>query len=474
MANRSVLARDQLTGKVVHISDVEEGYEHAICDACESRLEAANYFRSTRKVAFYFRHRSGGEGCSSMTMLHEYAQQIVRDRGVIQLPDFEASVYPRNPKNNVEPLEFNRTGYLANLLNPSLEKSYPTERKLIADVHGVEPEVGDLYVEIRVHNKVNEEKQAALRKAGLDVIQVDLRSLVDQPGLTKEKIQEAVVFSATREWISQRRFENDLLSVRQQMRELELQLASERRSTRLVQEEKGLKKKDWRRRHSAELGLIEAYADLENRRLALNQFWKWCQDPQKPENTVYRKLTGRYGEVPPLLNIPVRGELAFKAHRIYWQTLIFEGVILKIYDDQMRKIAQHKRKNKRFYYGDEIAWLSDMPSIYPADIYKFLLRSGVPLTTLASTFEEFSEEEPLVEKYGSRPDSLQFVTVKEYRLLPKPVPTIRRYLKVLSHIGILSASNDTFFIPFQSRPSVAQSVPNYDELAREGFSEYGW
>jgi len=48
-----------------------------------------------------------------MTMLHEYAQQIVRDRGAIQLPDFEASVYPRNPKNNIEPLEVNRTGYLA-------------------------------------------------------------------------------------------------------------------------------------------------------------------------------------------------------------------------------------------------------------------------------------------------------------------------------------------------------------------------
>jgi len=367
MANRSVLARDQVTGQIVHISDVEEGYEHAICGACKSRLTAANHYRSTRKVAFYFRHRGSGEGCSSMTMLHEYAQQIVRDRGAIQLPDFEASVYPRNPKNNIEPLEVIRTGYLANLLTPSLEKTYPTERKLIADVHGVEPEVGDLYVEIRVHNKVNDEKQVALRKAGLDVIQVDLRSLVDQPGLTKEQIQEAVVFSAPREWISQRRFENDLLSIRQQMQKLELQLASERGSARLVQEEKGLKKKDWRRRHSSELGLLEAYADLENRRLALNQFWKWCQDPKKPENTVYRKLTGRHGQVPPIVNIPVKGELAFKAHRTYWQTLIFEGVILKIYDDQMRKIAQQKRKNKRFYYGDEIAWLSDMPS-YSATI----------------------------------------------------------------------------------------------------------
>jgi hypothetical protein len=151
------------------------------------------------------------------------------------------------------------------------------------------------------------------------------------------------------------------------MQKLELQLASERGSARLVQEEKGLKKKDWRRRHSSELGLLEAYADLENRRLALNQFWKWCQDPKKPENTVYRKLTGRHGQVPPIVNIPVKGELAFKAHRTYWQTLIFEGVILKIYDDQMRKIAQQKRKNKRFYYGDEIAWLSDMPS-YSATI----------------------------------------------------------------------------------------------------------
>jgi hypothetical protein len=473
MANMSVLARDQLTGQIVHISDVEEGYEHAICDACKSKLDAANHYRSTRKVAFYFRHRSGGGGCSSMTMLHEYAQQIVRDQGAIQLPDFEACVYPRNPKNDLEPLEFYRKGYLANLLSPSLEKTYPTERKFIADVHGAEPEAGDLYVEIRVHNEVNDEKQAALRNAGLDVIQVDLRSLVDQQGLTKEQIQETVIFSAPREWISQRRFENDLLSIRKQMHELELPLASERGSARLIQEEKGLKKKDWRRRHSSELGLIEAYAEFENRRLALNKFWEWCQDPKKPEYTVYRGLTGHYGKVPPIVNIPVKGELAFRAHRTYWQTLIFEGVILKIYDDQMRKIAQHKRKNRRFYYGDEIAWLSDMPSISPTDIYKFLMKRGVPLTTLARTFEEFTEGEPLAEKYGSRPESLRFVTVKEYSILPKPVPAIRRYLKVLSQIGVLSASNDTFFIPFQSRPETEQSVPNYEELAREGFAEYG-
>lgn len=473
MTNMSVLARDQLTGQIVHISDVEEGYEHAICDACKSKLDAANHYRSTRKVAFYFRHSKGGGGCSSMTMLHEYAQQIVRDHGAIQLPEFEACVFPRNPKNNIEPVEFNRKGYLANLLNPSLEKFYPTSRKLIADVHGAEPEFGDLYVEVRVHNEVNDEKQTALRKAGLDVIQVDLRSLVDQPGLTKEQIQEAVVFSAPREWISQRRFESDLLSIRKQMRELELKLASQRSSARLVQEENGLKKKDWRRKHRLELGLLEAYADLENRRFALNQFWKWCQDPKKPENTVYQRLTGRYGKVPPIVNIPVKGELAFKAHRTYWQTLIFEGVILKIYDDQMRKIAQHKRTNKRFYYGDEIAWLSDMPSISPTDIYKFLMKRGVPLTTLARTFEEFANGEPLAEKYGSRPDSLRFVTVKEYSMLPKPVPAIRRYLKALSQIGILSASNDTFFIPFQSRPETEQSVPNYEDLAWEGLAEYG-
>lgn len=323
----SVLARDLRTGKIVHISDVEDGYEHAICDVCKSRLVSSNHNRKVRRVACYFRHQSGNGGCSSMTMLHQFAQQVVYNHGAIFLPDFSATILPKNSRNGIAPFGFYQKGHLAHLSNTSLEKTYPTKKKLIADVYGNEDMVGDLYIEIRVHNEVHHEKASALNKADLDVIQIDLRTLVDKPGLTKEQIKEAVLFSSPREWLSQRRFEHEIRALREEMSALEDDRTVIRRKARASQEEKGKRKKEWRAKHEAELGLLEAYTNIGNRKRVLDQFWRWCAILERPENQTYQKLRQQCGEIPQIVNIPVKGELAFKVHRMHWQTLIFEGVM---------------------------------------------------------------------------------------------------------------------------------------------------
>ncbi|UZD64059.1 hypothetical protein [Marinobacter sp. AN1] len=407
-----------------------------------------------------------------MTMLHAYAQQVVRDHGFIQLPNFHTTVSPQNAKSANESLPVQRPGYLAALKDTSLERGYPTRPRLIADVHGIEPGVGSLYVEIRVHHEVDDSKIAALKNAGLDVIEVDLRSLVDQPGLTKEQIVEAVVSSAGREWISQQRFERDIRAAREKMQRLEEADAQERRLARAAQEACGATKKQWRAEHQHELGLISAYAELENRKRALDKLWDWCHHPRRTENRVFTRLIDQFGEVPQAVNLPVRGELAFKVHRLYWQTLIFEGVILRIFDNQVKRIAQYKRKNRRFFYGEEIAWLSDTPQISPVGVYEFLKQQEVRLTDVANTFEQLAGGEPLAENHSTRPASIRHVTVKEYAILPKPVPTIRRYLKALAGAGILSVSNDTFFIPYQRRPSVDTPITDFEKLAQAGLMQY--
>lgn len=472
MARRSVLAKDVITDRIVHISEVPVGYQHAICPDCKAQMTSSNYNQDSRKVACYFKHASGGKGCSSMTVLHEFAQQILRDHGLVRLPDFNHSVYPKNPKNHLPPLEVNREGYQAYLSKPSLEKPYPTERVLKADVHGVEPDVGDLFVEIWVHHEVDKAKKAALETAHLDVIQIDLRNLVDEPDLTKEQIEEAVIDTAPREWVSQRRFDDEIRDISEQMAAQEKELADERRSKRDQQENRGRKKKEWRTRHASELGLIEAYSDPNNRNMVLDKLWSRCREIGKPENQVYQSLLDEFGDIPSIVNIPVKGELAFKVHRIYWQQTIFTEVIQKLYDEQIRKINRLKRTNRQFYYGEEIAWLSDQPAITPIGIYNFLKRKGIPLTKVASTFEILADGEALAESYGSRPEELKYVTVKEYQTLPKPVPAVRRYLNALANVGILSPSGDVYSLVYHARPRIDQRVPDYSLLCEEGLSQY--
>lgn len=472
MARRSVFAKDVITDRIVHISEVPVGYQHAICSDCKAQMTSSNYNQDSRKVACYFKHASGGKGCSSMTMLHEFAQQILRDRGLVRLPDFNHSVYPKNPKNHLPPLEVNREGYQAYLSKPSLEKPYPTERGLKADVHGMEPDVGDLFVEIWVHHEVDKAKKAVLETAHLDVIQIDLRDLVDEPDLTKEQIEEAVIHTARREWVSQRRFDEEIRDISDQMAAQERELAAERRSKRDQQEDRGSKKKEWRRRHASELGLIEAFSDLNNRTSVLDQFWNRCHMFGNPENQVYRCLLDDFGEIPPIVNLPVKGELAFKVHRVFWQVTIFKEIILRLYDKQIEKINRLKRANRQFYYGEEIAWLSDQPAVTPIGIYTFLKKKGVPLTKVASTFEMLADGQALAESHGSRPESLRYVTVKEYAMLPKPVPAIRRYLNALAKAGIVSPSGDIYSINQNPRPKIDQRVPDYSLLCEEGLSQY--
>jgi len=148
------------------------------------------------------------------------------------------------------------------------------------------------------------------------------------------------------------------------------------------------------------------------------------------------------------------------------------GVIQYLYDQTKQKLGKDKRSTQRFHYGDEIEWLSDMLSFTPAGVYEFLINHGVPLTTIAATFEGLSGGRALAEKYESRPNALSFVTVNEYAMLPKPVPAIRRYLKALAQIGILSTSGDTFYIHYQERPSIGRNISDYQKHTEEGLDQY--
>jgi hypothetical protein len=83
-----------------------------------------------------------------------------------------------------------------------------------------------------------------------------------------------------------------------------------------------------------------------------------------------------------------------------------------MHDNTKRKIAQSKQRNRRHFYGEENAWLSEIPGITPSHVYQVLMEKQLSLTTISQTFQDLAGE-PIQENYSKRPELLQHVTVKE-------------------------------------------------------------
>lgn len=412
MAKNSTLAIDSATGEPVHIEDVPEGFRNAICCDCEKPLVSSNRNRSSRQVAQYFRHEGNqGNNCSNMSALHLYSQRLLQDRCEVTLPSFH---YPPTANPGVIPA-FEISSYLATIQDAKLEEPYPVASRLIADVAGTEIESGRIYFEIWVHHKVGASKSEALMDEDLDVVEIDLGSLIDRQNLRKKDIEEAVVFSAPRKWIAHARFK----------REIERLTDSAGEPTSVS---------------ATEIALLESYSKVENRQAALVKFENWLERKGAPGNQTFEALGRTYSMIPSEVNVPVPHELAFKVHRIHWQTQIF--LRLQNHCDALRKqsktrgLATLRALMPEHFLDDKI----DL-----ADIYKQLIGSGIELTSVSQAFE-FLAKEPLPESFEDRPRCLEAMERDTYTLIPKPLVAIGNYLRALGQNGLLAHCGGSYWV----------------------------
>ena len=476
MAAFFVLGWDRDSKRVVHIDDVAEGYPNCECPSCGEQLIASNRNAERRQVATYFRH-SGKQICNPETALHLYAKQVIANERRILLPALEEVVVLKNTVGQ----NFSRTlsipSAITSLSHVSLEKQLPNSLR-IPDVSARENDGEKLFIEIKVHHGVDKKKSDELQALNLDVIEINLHDLFERKRLSKADIDKAVIEDAPRVWVSQKRFNSRISSLRSKLKKEvdrdNKRIAENAKVTKKWSEEcrkeKSDAKRQWREIHHEKLELIERYALVENRLAALYIFEQRLTLPDFPEYVEYKWLMDQFGRIPDIVNIPVKGELAFKAHRTYWQTLIFRDVICMLYDQTIKNIESQKKHSRKHFYGDVHSWSTEEPSVMPNGIYAYL-KPKVRLNTIASVFERISDG-PLLESYKSRADSLKFVTAKEYELLPKPVPVIRRYLIELAKIGILAPSGDVYYFPYQTRPQMDIQVNSYEAISSKGMEQY--
>ena len=458
MAAISILAEDLKTNRIVHIEDVAEGYSKCVCASCGEQMIASNHNPDSRLVATYFRHE-GGRNCSSETALHLYAKQVIKREQKVILPAFIEGIELKNADGVTFSRQLSIPSFLAHLHSIELEKSLPNSSR-IPDVSADEVDGDELFIEINVYHEVDEQKASELQALELDVIEINLLYLLERKRLSKEDIDQAVIEDAPRKWVSQCRFndriERQRAELQQEVDRDNQRIAEDakaaRRATEVLRQQKREAKQKWRTEHQSLLDLISRYSKDENRETALKVLERRLSQYDYPENGTYQWLLNECGSVPDIVNIAVKGELAFGVHRICWQTLIFRDIICKEFDKTLKKIEGQRKRSRRNFYGYENHWLAEMPGITPQGVYNYL-QSRVSLNLIASEFEKIAGE-PLSEKFAARPSTIQHVMVKEYELLPKPVPAIRRYLNHLTSLGILDPSADVYYIPFQNRPTL--------------------
>ena len=178
-------------GKVVGVDDVERGLSCGVtCPACGMRLVA----KQGDVYAHHFAHEASGACATAYeTILHQLAKQIVAEAGGVTLPSVEASY--------------------AGLRKRLAEKSWIDLEDVSLEVwmDGFRPDIigrkGDreIAIEVLVTHPCGPEKIALIRERRTACIEIDLSALSRESN--RQMITNAVLHSAPRRWIFNRRIE---------------------------------------------------------------------------------------------------------------------------------------------------------------------------------------------------------------------------------------------------------------------------
>lgn len=179
------------SGRLVHVDNVSKGLAcQCKCPDCGAELMAKQGAINTH----HFAHANGAD-CKGarMTALHMLAQQIIRDEKKIRTPFFKDYVEDKSKILDFSSVE--------------LEKQFKTEEinrrpDCVGILQGKKGEDVQVWVEIKVTHKVDEEKTKDIKSQDVICMEVDLSSLMKE-NYDENSVHEAL-FSTyeNKEWIN--------------------------------------------------------------------------------------------------------------------------------------------------------------------------------------------------------------------------------------------------------------------------------
>lgn len=167
----------------------------------------ANHPRKS-KIRPYFSHLHSYDGCGGVeSAIHMMGKAVLAEGLLLELPDYNRAIEVegmyRFPEIVSSPV--NRT------FEPVLYSNVVLEREIVTDIRPdaqvtVEGWDKPLLIEIKVTHPVEDQKAAALRKAGYKTIEIDLSGILEDfkkngSELDRQKVQDQVHKYAGRTWV---------------------------------------------------------------------------------------------------------------------------------------------------------------------------------------------------------------------------------------------------------------------------------
>lgn len=456
------LGFDKIEQRVVHIDEVPEGFDQAVCPDCKSPLIASNRHRESRQKDTYFRHRTDSN-CNGMSLVHLWAQQILVDRKTVLGDGYQAKATAKDTARNLHTIELARSAEILYFINPMKEIRLDADEEFrVADVCSVYADTrNDFAIEVYVSNKVDRAKEEFFHEKQIDCLEIDLSGTPLQMLNRSADFEDYVLKDAPRRWVHCSRY-SDL--DKQAVAEVKLKANRESRMINDRRANKKSAKEIWRVQNDEFVRLVEAFNDPNNQEYVEQLYKSHLHIEGTLSNQYFEWFLTQFGGIPEIINIPVKGELGFKCHRSIWQWEVYQRAVLYSFyksNERANKPIKMTRATRGYENAARLfAWYDNAYTWTAEELYQSV-KKVIPLNKISSEAEVIAGG-PLLREKG-KPEEFSGLKVKEWTELPKPVCTIRRYIKKLMKEGVLEVfSGDTYMVPENAKLPISYEVTHLE------------
>lgn len=217
-------ALDKKTKRIVGVDDVVNGLAcGCLCPDCKQQLVAKN---DGTKKEHHFAHYNGLDCVGArMTALHLLAQQIIADKKMVMLPDYNGSYYQK---------ETTCTTFDEILLEEYCDGLRPDCIGIVSGNDGTEHR---LWIEIRVTHEVDKKKQKTIKAADVSCIEIDLSDMLKIDYTADSVTQRLLEMKHDRKWVNCPKYDEINLQYKAKYEQIEAEQRRKEAENRAREEE---------------------------------------------------------------------------------------------------------------------------------------------------------------------------------------------------------------------------------------------
>lgn len=314
-------------GKLIHISEITESNRglscNCICPKCNHRLNA----RIGNVRIHHFAHKNEECKNSIETALHLFAKEILEKNKKMLLPKYELCYSDKD----VELLDFDKDIRFKPHIKPIIKERFITFDKVELEkrIDGIIPDLigykneRPLLIEIAVTHFIDVVKLSEIKRQEIATLEIDLSEL-DYYNFNREEAENIIINGVSNKaWIYNKNIEDAKLPIMEYNKHQFILKERDREQQRL---------KEISKRKYMQEELNKRVLRIDDRLKHDNAVWLTKKfDMELEKNIEWQKLSKILNidkaNIPPFLNVIVKGHLSFDCDYRLWQSCVFNKFI---------------------------------------------------------------------------------------------------------------------------------------------------